>query len=418
MDVAFVADNAYLWMGCLVGSAHGTVRMDQKIELERAIVSRYGEHGAHLPPRPSLALREAVPLISIHPWMSTIPSPFVECPATATRVARSSLHISSEHALPVARSASCYGRAKDVLVRPIVVPKLKLGHIEGQIFFADLMKRSHYTTLEDRPEAFDGVGMYCANHVLPLRVVNDLVGIFFMQLAVAHPLIGDQQADVIRHSFIHKAGQGFGFHVGNDASHHTTLALYRSGHNSLPRSCSPCFAVPVAVVPILSFAADKGFVHFHDPAKLGSVTSGHSHSDSVAHVPSRFVGPEAHVAADLQGAHALLARQHQVSDFEPIQQRFIRVLEDRSANVREPIRRHGRTLVALPVPRVIFELGWIGLATTWTRHTFRPTLTDKVLAASVLIWKRFSELWNGQLMQKFLSGHDRVSNSMIGVSHG
>jgi len=27
-------------------------------------------------------------------------------------------------------------------------------------------------------------------------------------------------------------------------------------------------------------------------------------------------------------------------------------------------------------------------------------------------------LWNRQLVKKFLSGHDRVSNLMIGPSHG
>jgi hypothetical protein len=51
-------------------------------------------------------------------------------------------------------SASCYGRAKYVLVQPIVVPEFKLRHVERKIFLADLMERANYATLEDRPEPF------------------------------------------------------------------------------------------------------------------------------------------------------------------------------------------------------------------------------------------------------------------------
>ena len=138
----------------------------------------------------------------------------------------------------------------------------------------------------------------------------------------------------------------------------------------------------------------------------------------MAHIPSGFVGTESHVSANLQGAHAFLARQHQVRDLEPIQQRLICVLEDRSANVREAIRRHRRTLIALPMPGVASQGFRVIRTATRTLHAVRPALAHKVLAACVLVRERSSELWNGHLMQKFLSGHDRVSNSMIGVSHG
>lgn len=326
-----------------------------------------------------------------------------------TAFAHSSLRISAEHALPAACSASCYGRAKDVLVEPVVIAKFKLGHVERKILFADLMKRPHHATLEDRPKALDGVGMHSTYHILPLSMVDDLMRVFLMQLPIAHPLIGDQQAHIIRHGFIHKAGQGFGFHIGNDTSNHIALALYRSSHHRLARPCASGASITVVPMSVFGFATDKGFIHFNDPAELGRVSGRHRHTNTMAHIPGGLVGPEPHVAANLQGAHALLARQHQVRDLEPIQQRFIRVLEDRSADMGETIGRDRRTLVALPMPRVAFQLRWIRRTTTWALHAIRPAFADEVLATGFLVRKRFLELWNSQLMQKFLSGHDHVS---------
>ena len=81
-------------------------------------------------------------------------------------------------------SASCYGRAENVLVEPMVVPKLKFRHVERKILFADLMKRPDHATLEDRPESFNGVGMHRTDDVLPLRVIDDFVRILLAQLTI------------------------------------------------------------------------------------------------------------------------------------------------------------------------------------------------------------------------------------------
>lgn len=155
---------------------------------------------------------------------------------------------------------------------------------------------------------------------------------------------------------------------------------------------------------VLGFASNKGFIHFDNPAQLGHITSGHRHSDSVAHVPGRFVGAEAHVSANLQGTYSFFAGQHQVGDLEPIHQRLIRILENRSRDVREAIGRHWRTLVALPMPGVASQGFGVIRATTRTLHAIRPTLADKVFTAGFLIRKRLMELWDGQLVKKFLSG--------------
>ena len=73
-------------------------------------------------------------------------------------------------------------------------------------------------------------------------------------------------------------------------------------------------------------------------------------SDLVAHEPSGLVRAEAHIAADLQGADALLADQHQMRHAEPVFERLIGVLQDCAGQVREPIACVRSALVALPVP--------------------------------------------------------------------
>ena len=255
----------------------------------------------------------------------------------ANAIVRSSLRMSSESASAWTNSASCYSRAEYVLVESVVVPEFKLRHVQRKILFADLMKRTHHATLEDRPEALDGVGVDCANDVLPLRVIDDFVWILFLQLPIAHPLIGHQQTHVIRHGFTHEAGQSLSLHVRNDASYHVALALNRSDHNRLPRSRSARAAVSVAVVPVLGLASNECFIHLNNTAQLGRVSCGQRYADAMAHIPGRLVRTEAHETEDLQGAHALLARQHEMGDLKPIHQRFVRVLVDRARDVREAI---------------------------------------------------------------------------------
>lgn len=327
---------------------------------------------------------------------------------------------SAEPASANASSASCYGRAEDVFIEPMVVPELKFRHVEGQILLADLMKRPDHPTFEDRPEAFDGVGMHGPHNILPIAVFDDLMRVLRAQLLITGPLVGDQQAHMIGHRFVHELIQRLGLDVGNDAGDHVALPLDGSHDDRFAGAAraSEVSASPFALMFVLGFAADEGFIDFDDPAQLGHVTRRHGYPNPVAHIPGRLVGAKAHVPANLQGTHALLAGQHQMRDLEPILERFVRVLKDRSCDMRKAIGRHRGALVALPMPGITRQGFRAVRATTRTLHALWPTLADQVCAAGLLIRKRLLELWNGQLVQKFFSGHGCVSSSMTGVSHG
>jgi hypothetical protein len=57
----------------------------------------------------------------------------------------------------------------------------------------------------------------------------------------------------------------------------------------------------------------------------------------MAHIPSRLIGTGPDHPMDLMSRHALLRVVHQERDFEPLDQRVFRVLENRPGYDREPI---------------------------------------------------------------------------------
>src|ERR1700730_3505168 len=89
-------------------------------------------------------------------------------------------------------------------------------------------------------------------------------------------------------------------------------------------------------MPVLRQAADEGFVNLDNSAELINILH-ESHADLVTHGPRCFIRAEAHIAFNLQRAHAFLAGQHEMDDAIPIAERLIRVFEDCSGNMRKTI---------------------------------------------------------------------------------
>jgi hypothetical protein len=70
-------------------------------------------------------------------------------------------------------SASLNRRSKNVHVLPIVISELELGDIKRHIFAAHFVKCADHAALEDRPKAFNGLSVDCADNILTFGVVND-----------------------------------------------------------------------------------------------------------------------------------------------------------------------------------------------------------------------------------------------------
>ena len=94
-------------------------------------------------------------------------------------------------------------------------------------------------------------------------------------------------------------------------------------------------------MPILGQAAYESFIDFNNSAELIDVLH-ESGSDLMAHEPRGPVRSKAHIAIDLQGAHAFLARKHEMDHAEPLPQRFVRILENSPGDMRKAVVSSGR----------------------------------------------------------------------------
>lgn len=156
-------------------------------------------------------------------------------------------------------------------------------------------------------------------------------------------------------------------------------------------------------MPVLGFAADKCFVHFHDTDQFAEIFVAHTDAEPMAHIPSGFVGAEAHSPVDLQGADALLAGQHHVQNAKPVAERLVGILENRAADMTETVGRRNATLIALPMPRHRAVLADVRSAATGTFDAIRPAVADKVGATRILGGERLFPLTYGHLMNVLTS---------------
>jgi hypothetical protein len=119
----------------------------------------------------------------------------------------------SKGRLVVGASTSLDRRSENVRILPVIISELKLGDIERHIFAAHFVECADHAALEDRPKAFNRVGMDCADNVLASSMINSRVWIVLIERIVGWILIGTKQADSVRHRFADERGENGGIHV-------------------------------------------------------------------------------------------------------------------------------------------------------------------------------------------------------------
>jgi len=301
--------------------------------------------------------------------------------------------------------------AEDVLIVAVVVAKLEFRDVERHIFGADFVECAHNAAFENRPEAFNGVGVDRADNVLALGVVNDTVRELFAERAVAAPCVGAEQAYFFENRAAHESGQCCGIDVLDNARDDLTFALNRADDWYLTGTNAASSATAAALIPmpVLCLAADKRFIDFHNAHELAEIFIRQTSADAVTHVPRGFQRTETHIAPHLPGADPLLADQHQVNDAEPVTKRLIGVLENRPGNVRESVIGAGRrTCVAEPVPFPRAMRLDLGIAASRTEDVFGPAMFGEIEAARIFIREGRLPLNDGHLMDLlglFGAGH-------------
>jgi hypothetical protein len=313
------------------------------------------------------------------------------------------------------RLASFNGCSKYIGVLSVVISELEFRDVQMQIFLADLVVGPHNAALQDRPKALDCVRVDRADDMLANAVVNDAMRETIVQPIVARPSIGAEQANAGGNGLSDKPLKDRAAGVCNDARDDVALSPNCADYGSLAGIAAPSHADFLVPMPVSVVAADIGFVHFNDPAQLLNVLN-EGGPDLVAHKPSGLVRAETHIAVDLEGAHSLLADQHQVRDSEPILEGLIRVLKDCAGQVREAIAGVRGASVALPMPRIALQLGGSNCAAARATDAFWPAARDQVSNAIVLGLKERIELLGGQLVNGFwTAAHSGLSPSMEGT---
>jgi hypothetical protein len=308
-------------------------------------------------------------------------------------------------------------RSENVIVEAIIIPELELRNVKMQVFLADIVECANDATFEDTPEALNGLSMNSADNVLVFGMIDCAVWEAKTNIPIANPLVGANQANLVRNGFIYESFQSRLLHVLNDTGNHVSLAPYSANDNRFTGGRRAGLSITLVPMPVLGFAADERFVDFNDAAQLGFWFD-QCDPDFVSHQPRGFDRAKTHIAAKLTRAHSLFASQYQVSDFEPVAERLIRVLENGSGDAREAIAVH-RTGAALPMKAFIGRcVVKVSVAAARAIHAIRPAAGYQISLASLFVANRKHgvELGRSKLMDWFRAFHG-VSSSVGGYNH-
>ncbi len=175
-----------------------------------------------------------------------------------------------------------------------------------KILSAYLVERPYNAALQDRPETFDCVRVDRADDMLANTVIDGLMGEAVFQPQVAGISVGAEKANAVRYGLPRESFQCKPIGPLNDTSDDVALTFDGTNNRSLAGVATAPRSASLVPIPVLVAAADVGFIDLDDAAQFLDVLD-HRSSDLVAHEPSGLVAPEAHVAEDLEGAHALVA---------------------------------------------------------------------------------------------------------------
>jgi hypothetical protein len=149
-------------------------------------------------------------------------------------------------------STSLNRRSENVIVEAIIIAELELCNVKVKVPFADVVESPHDAALEDAPKAFNGVGVNRADDVLVLGMVDSCVRESPIEVSVAGPLIGAEQANLVRDGFANEGFQGDGANVLNDAGNDIAFAADSTSNNCFTRGDASRPAVALIPVPVMS----------------------------------------------------------------------------------------------------------------------------------------------------------------------
>lgn len=213
--------------------------------------------------------------------------------------------------------------------------KLHLLEVRREVFSAHPVPCSENTALQKREGRFNGVSVNVALHINLEFVANRFVATIFSEITrstfVSIEVIGKQNVHVLRDI------------LADEFLERPALCIFGMKQAefaiSLTDANDDFFVIEARRFPLSAIlSAYVSFVHFYFAIEHWSVDLEHSRADAMAEVPRGFIAhPQS--ALNLAGRNALLCFAEKVSGREPLFEREMGVVKNRSS-------RNGELVVA------------------------------------------------------------------------
>lgn len=245
-----------------------------------------------------------------------------------------------------------------------------------------------------------------------LAMIDNRVREFVDLPSVTGPRVGSEQANFVGNGFVHELSHRLARNTFQNAD--DDVALAADGTDDFDFSGAGPAVPAIALLPmfVLGFSADVSLVNVDNASELVGLVFTEASTNAIAHIEGGFVGAEAHVAHDLEGAHSLFTGQHKVDDLEPVPQRLVRVFEDGADQNGEPITARFGALAALPMEGSIGHGINVNVPAARAMNALGPAAHDEVSLAIIIGREQVIKLLICKLFYGFDAGHIGLPHSM------
>ena len=240
---------------------------------------------------------------------------------------------SLSHQLPVSKMLGSHNSSQRIPenmgVIAVVVSPFQFLKIFVHMLDAHFVKRAHKRTLEQAPDAFYAVRMNVSHNPFFFGMPHGFMArVVICNADIRAQFIGIYGFCLVFHVALDEIMEGATLDVGDALNANFPIAL--------DGSCNPRLVALVSVAFALHLATYKCFVDFYDSNKRRAFKGIVSHrlADSVAEIPSRFVG-NAKRPLHLVGGNALFGLTHEVDSDKPLAQREVGIVHNGSSRNAE-----------------------------------------------------------------------------------
>src|SRR5579862_141025 len=266
----------------------------------------------------------------------------------------------------------------------LIQPERELVNVAMQVLVAGVVIDAMQATLQDSPNALNTVGRHAIVPDVLASAMNDgFVLVVAVQSGIAAVLIGmDRRARLDALANFHAQRLGIG--AVNGPRYRAPAAFAHAENRRLAdRTASRVQLFVIVLVGL--FAADVRLVDFDDAGELAEILTA-SLAKTTEDEPCGFLG-DADFLGKLHGRDALARRDEQVHRVNPLVQRNVRPLEDRSGANRKILF----ALVAA-VEAVFARRDPVASSANWAARAFRPKQPLQIGPRGFLIGKHLEKL--------------------------